>query len=171
MPENQEVEVKLTYEDKEKIETFLKKEGADFKGKVKQTDIYFGEEKGMSKKNDLLRIRKIDEKTKLTFKGSTSQKDDNITDRLEISTLINDTSAMKKILERIGLKEISKKKSIREKWNTDALEITFIKFTSPKELEFMEIEGQSREAVEKFQEKIDELTEEVGEEIFKKVGN
>lgn len=68
MPENREVEVKLKYENKDKVKKILRDGGGEKKSEVVQEDIYFGEEREMGKENDLLRIRDTGSEMRMTLK-------------------------------------------------------------------------------------------------------
>lgn len=75
---------------------------------------------------------------------------------------------MKRILRWTGLEVIDRKKSKREFWSYGPLEIAFIRFTEPKTLEFMEVEGRSKKEVDKLRSSLGSSVEKVGEEIFEK---
>ena len=65
-----EIEIKLTYEDKENVLSKLKSLGAEFKDAYELNDIYFSlTAKDMKDAQEFVRIRKKGDNSELTFKG------------------------------------------------------------------------------------------------------
>ena len=84
-----EIEVKLTYKDKDKILERLKEIGAVFREKYLLEDYYYSlTGTDMSNTNDLLRVRKQGDKHELTLKGK-CETEGNIWERIELNTVIN----------------------------------------------------------------------------------
>lgn len=164
-----EIEVKLTYTDKEKLIERLKEIGAVFKEKYILEDYYFsltGED--MSNTNDLLRVRKQGEKKELTFKGK-CESEGSIWERIELNTDISDAEAVLKMFEYLKLNNLSTNKSVREFWDINDVEIVFSDITYPAEISFVEIEGPTKEKVQNILDKLGDLVKEAGEEIFRKL--
>ncbi|MBS3134573.1 class IV adenylate cyclase [Candidatus Woesearchaeota archaeon] len=165
---NHEIEVKLKYEDKNAIVTKLHELGAKSEEKYRLDDIYFSQEHtDMSNAHDLIRIRTKRDKSELTFKGK-CETDDKIWKRVELSTGVDDADSLLKIFKYLKFHEISKNKSIRELWKLGNVEVMFVDFIEPHSLKFIEIEGPSKEKVQKVIDKFGDLVTEVGEESFKK---
>ena len=164
-----EIEVKLTYEDKEKVIERLKEIGAVFREKYFLEDHYFSlTGTDMSNTNDLLRIRKQGDKQELTFKGK-CETEGHIWERVEMNTDISDGEAVLKMFEHLKLNNLSTNKSFREFWDIGDVEIVFSDITYPAEISFVEIEGPTKERVKEVLKLLGNLVKEAGEEIFKKL--
>ena len=164
-----EIEVKLTYKNKEKVIEKLKEIGACFREKYDLEDHYYSlTRKNMSNTNELLRVRKKGSKKELTFKGK-CETEGNIWERVELNTDIGDIETMLKIFEHLKLNKLSNNKSTREYWDIEDVEIAFIDIIHPLSIKFIEIEGPTKEKVERVLKLLGNTVKEAGEEIFKKL--
>ncbi len=164
-----EIEVKLTYKNKEKVIERLKEIGAVFREKYLLEDYYFSlTGTDMSNTNDLLRVRKQGDKQELTFKGK-CETEGHIWERVELNTEISDAEAVLKMFEHLKLNNLSTNKSSREFWDIDDVELVFSDITYPAEISFLEIEAPTKEKVEKVLKLLGDLVKEAGEEIFRKL--
>ena len=164
-----EIEVKLTYQDKEKVIEKLKEIGAVFREKYLLEDYYFSlTGTDMSNTNELLRVRKQGDKQELTFKGK-CETEGHIWERVELNTGITDPEAVLKMFEYLKLNKLSTNKSHREFWDINDVEIVFSDITYPADISFIEIEGPTKEKVENVLKLLGDLVKEAGEEIFKKL--
>jgi len=164
-----EIEVKLTYDDKDKLIERLKELGAVFRERYLLEDYYYSlTGTDMSNTNDLLRVRKKGEKHELTFKGK-CESEGSIWERVELNTDISDADAVLKMFEYLKLNDLKSNKSYREFWDIGDVEIVFSDITYPAKVTFVEIEGPTKEKVEKVLNQLGDLVKEAGEEIFKKL--
>jgi predicted adenylyl cyclase CyaB len=164
-----EIEVKLTYKDKDKVIERLKEVGAVFREKYLLEDHYFSlTGTDMSNTNDLLRVRKKGDQKELTLKGK-CETEGNIWERIELNTDISDAEAVLKMFEHLKLNNLSINKSYREFWDIGDTELVFSDITYPAEISFLEIEGPTKERVEEVLKMFEGLVEEAGEEIFRKL--
>ncbi|ACX73426.1 adenylyl cyclase CyaB [Methanocaldococcus vulcanius M7] len=108
-----EVEVKVKIDNKEEISKKLKELGFKYIKKKFQEDIYFnGIDRDFKKTDEALRIRDEDGNFFITYKGP---KLDNISKtREEIEVKIEDKEKMRKILKKLGFKEVPPIRKIRE---------------------------------------------------------
>jgi len=163
-PKEKEIEIKLTFKNKEEVLSKLKT--AKFVKKVAIHDVYYGTGENMSNSNSLTRIRDIEgEEIELTFK-SKAQDNNNVWHRVELTTIISSADTMGKILSHLNLNKISEYQNIKEYYDVDGLEIVFADFTLPAKLIFMEIEGESEEEIRKILSILGDSVKEAGEEIF-----
>lgn len=115
-----EIEIKAKIENEEELRDKLKELGVEKKGKVFEEDIYFQHpSKDFAKSDEALRLRKSIEKSKeknerffLTYKGK--KIDDKTKTREEITIEIDSFEKAKKILEKLGFREVAKIKKSRE---------------------------------------------------------
>jgi len=164
----EEIEIKLVYKNKEKVVEKLKNLNANLIETFHLNDTYYGlGHKDMSNSNNLIRIRKKNGNSELTFKGK-CKNDGNIWERLELSTNIDDSESMCKILENLGFNLISDNESIREIWKLKDLEIAFIDIVKPTSASFLEIEGE-KDQINLLKDELKDITKEVGEEFFSKL--
>lgn len=162
----EEIEIKLTYEDKSKVTDILKRAGAKKEGEFDLKDTYFGlGHASMSNANKLVRVRTRDGESELTCKGRCKDKK-NVWLRKEINVKVDDGEAVETILDMLGFNRIKSNKSSREVWKLGKTEIAFITFTSPKRIELLEIEGPSRAKVEEIASKLSAITSPAGEDVF-----
>jgi len=164
-----EIEVKLTYTNRDKVIEKLKEIGAVFREKYTLEDYYFSiKGTDMSNANDLLRIRKKGEKQELTFKGK-CETEGNIWERIELNTDIGSADTVLKMFDHLKLNNLSTNKSSREFWDVGDVEIVFSDITYPAEINFIEIEGPTKEKVEEVLKMMGDTVKEAGEEIFRKL--
>jgi len=164
-----EIEIKLTFDDKEAVLAKLKGLGAVFKDKYDLEDYYFSiTGTDMANTNDLLRIRKKGNNQELTLKGK-CETEGNVWERIEINSPIGDYEAVLKMFDHLKLNKLSVNKSMREFWDVMDCEIVFSDITYPAEVSFMEVEGPSKEKVMEVVNLLGDLVREAGEEIFRKL--
>lgn len=165
---DREIEIKLTYKNKEKVLEKLKKISGKFKEKYILEDIYFTRyNETLSNPNELLRIRSKNNKYELTFKGKNKENKDKILNRIELNVGISDPKNMIQIIEALGFNEISRKKSEREIWIIKEIELVFMKFLGKEIVELLEVEGPSEKSVMDIVSKLGDSVQPVGEEILK----
>ena len=161
-----EIEVKLKFENKEKIVEKLKELGAKLREQYDLEDTYFSQEHDdMKNAHDLVRIRKKGEKAELTFKGK-CETESHVWKRVELNTPIGDSETMIQTLGYLKFNKILKNKSAREYWDLEDIEVAFISLAHPIELDWIEIEGPSEEKVQKVLDELKDLAEVVGEDYF-----
>jgi predicted adenylyl cyclase CyaB len=164
-----EIEIKLTYEDKQKVLERIKEIGGVFREKYFLEDYYYSiDGKDMSNTNNLFRVRKKGEKQELTLKGK-NETQSNIWERVELNTDVDNADNVLKMFEHLKFNNVSTNKSSREVWNVEDVELVFTDITFPAEISFLEIEGPTKEKVEKVLKMLGNLVKEAGEEIFKKL--
>lgn len=136
--ENLETEVKFFLPDVNPIRRRIIEIGADFKGRVFETNLRFeDDDKRLIQKKSLLRLRK-DIKTTLTFKSEPPFKDDQFKTLREFEVEVSDFSGMKQILESLGFHE----EQVYEKWReTFVLSNTHLCLDTMPYGDFLEIEG------------------------------
>lgn len=162
-----EIEVKLTYKDRNIVINKLKEIKAVFREKYVLEDHYYSMNgKDMSNSNELIRVRKKGDKSELTFKGK-CENQSNIWERVELTTSLGNPESMLKILESLKFNKLSVTKSNREIWNLDDVEIAIIEIFYPANIDFIEIEGPTKEKVEKTLNLMGKTVKEATEEIFK----
>ena len=162
-----EIEVKLKFEDKEKIVGKIKELGAKFREKYDLEDTYFSlKHNDMKNAHDLVRVRKKQDKAELTFKGK-CETESHVWKRIELNTPIGDSETMMQILENLKFNKIIENKSLREYWDLEDVEIAFISLVHPVEINWIEIEAPSEEKVQKVLDELKGFAKVVGEEYFK----
>lgn len=131
-----EKKYKLTTDIRERILAVLKKQGAVFEGEdFEVNEIYGGGI--LDEKKAVLRIRKIEDKTILTFKRRIENNLD-YKRQIEHETEIADAAAIKKIIDCLGFQKKIVYEKKRRKWKLKNVEIVLDEL--PFGL-FMEIEG------------------------------
>lgn len=171
---NKEIEIKLLFKNKKELISALKPQ-IKFVKRLRIYDRYFSQKHNdMKNLHSLVRIREaLEEKnaklicksTDLTYKGK-AKNQNNVWHRLELTTKVESSNLMAKILTNIGLKKISEYKNEKEYWKLDGLEIVFANFTKPARLTFMEIEGTSEKKILDLIKRLGNKVQKVGEEIF-----
>ena len=163
-----EIEIKLSYKDKNKVISKLKEIGAKKRDTVVIEDTYYSlDSTEMSNVNNLLRIReKTGKKPELTFKGNCIE-DNGIWERTEINVDLSSAENMKKIIESLKFNFIKCNKTVREYWDYKNVELVFMDFVKPKKLELIEIESEDKSAIEDLTNQLGDEVKIVGEEIFK----
>ncbi len=146
---NKEIEIQLSYKDKSRVISILKKNQAKRVNGFILVDKYYGLDNADmdNKKNSLLRIRKKGNDAEFTYKGLIESKDD-IWERTELNVKINDPEILEKILIALGYKTVSYNESVREVWSFKQTKLFFTRFIKPAALEFLEIEGEARKDID-----------------------
>ena len=136
--ENFETEVKFYLPEVNPIRRRIVELGADFKGRVFETNLRFEDaDTRLFQKKSLLRLRK-DIKTTLTFKSEPTFKDDEFKTLRELEVEVSDFAVMKHILESLGFHE----EQVYEKWReTFILRDTNLCLDTMPFGDFLEIEG------------------------------
>lgn len=162
-----EIEVKLLYNSRTKILSWLKKNKFKLAEKKEIKDSYYGVgQNSMSGISSFYRIRNIvGVFTELTLKDSFQQEDGIIT-RREINVTIDDPEKMAIILTSLGSNLFKEHASKREIWENGQVQFELIDYYRPTNLSLIEIEGPNNEVIQSL---IDNLGDEVkvaGDEIF-----
>lgn len=135
-----EKKYRLTEAQRERVLQKLSDVGARFEGEDFEENILF---RGgiLSLKECVLRLRKTDSKTVLTYKESLAS-DSDIKRRIEHETAVTDGAAMQAILESLGYKQSLVYEKRRQTWVFETVEIVVDEL--PFGL-FLEIEGAEAE--------------------------
>lgn len=143
--ENLETEVKFYLSDVNPVRRRIMALGADFKGRVFETNLRFEDaDNRLIQKKSLLRLRK-DIKTTLTFKSEPPFKDDQFKTLREFEVEVSDFAGMKQILESLGFHE----EQVYEKWReTFVLSDTHFCLDTMPYGDFLEIEGPKKDIKE-----------------------
>lgn len=143
--ENLETEVKFYLSDVNPVRRRIMGLGADFKGRVFETNLRFEDaDNRLIQKKSLLRLRK-DIKTTLTFKSEPPFKDDQFKTLREFEVEVSDFAGMKQILESLGFHE----EQVYEKWReTFVLSDTHFCLDTMPYGDFLEIEGPKKDIKE-----------------------
>src|SRR3989338_3657726 len=145
-----EYEATLVDVDKNEMRTRLKKAGATLvRPEYLQKRIPFWLPKEKDSKHSWLRVR--DEGDKITLSLKTVD-GDTIENQKEICLVVNSFDDAVELLESIGFEKKSYQETRRELWMLDGVDITIDEwpFLEP----FVEVEGESEEAVKKVSERI-----------------
>jgi adenylate cyclase class IV len=161
---NKEIEIKLLFSDKKKIVSKLEPR-IRFLKSVKVLDKYYSFSNFIKNKSDFFRIRIIDKKAELTYKGRSKNKN-GIIKKTELTSEISSSEAIEVILKKAGLEKRSEHRSEKEYWALDDIEIVFVKFIKPAKLIFMEIEGPSKNKIENVLKKIEDCVSIMEESDF-----
>lgn len=144
-----EIEIKLKYTDEVLLRNKLRDLKAKFVERYEIVDYYYTKNgETMKTAENLLRIRTKKGASEFTFKGGRENKGD-IWERVEINVPIGNAENMIKILDKIGFSLIRKNKTMREYFLFDNTELVIVKIIEPVNLEFVEIEGKTKESIEK----------------------
>ena len=164
-----EIEIKLSFKDKDKIIAQLKKIGATFKEKYVLSDIYFSlEDTNMREAKDFIRLRVKNGASEITLKGKRETESD-IWRRIELTSKVDNPKAVAQMFNHMKFYTLLENNSEREYWQIGNVEIVFVELTKPTKLNFMEIEGTSEQEVQIILDKLNALVERVGEDYFKKL--
>lgn len=148
-----EIEVKFLEIDKNSVIERLKDKEAQkiFEGEIKA--IYFDYPDGkLESKDKVLRLRKIGDKTELTYK-SPSTNDSNMKIREEYTINSNNFEEAKNVLQGIDLKQIYSLEKYRESYALDQVRFEFDKFEEIPE--YLEIEADSEEKIKEYAKMLD----------------
>lgn len=163
-----EVEIKATYENRNKIIEKLKELGFEFKEKYLLEDYYYSQTgTEMANSKDFIRIRSKGNEKELTFKGK-KEKKGNIWERVELNTPVEEPEKFVRIFEELGFNKISENKSNREYWQKENIEFVFVDMIHPTEIHFLEIEA-DEDKIKWLMSELGNLVDEAGEEIFEKL--
>ncbi len=131
-----EKKYRLTPEQKHFVLDALKNLQAEYKGEdFEENTLYRGgvlEEKGA-----VLRVRKIGDKTVLTYKQRIKH-DSDVKHQIEYETLVEKSEEMAKIIESLGFEKVLVYEKRRQIWNLRAVEIVLDELPFGQ---YMEIEG------------------------------
>lgn len=164
-----EIEIKLKYSSEKALKDKLKSIKAKPKETYEIVDCYYGKDgETMKTAENLLRIRTKKGVSELTFKGK-KETDSNVWERVEINVLVGDHEKMELILKSLGMKRILKNRTLREYWNVKGTELGIMKILEPAEVDFVEIEGKSKEEVEKVTHLFKGVLEPIDKDHFKKL--
>lgn len=164
-----EIEIKLKYSDENALRDKLKDLNANPTQTYEIVDCYYGKEgETMKTAENLLRIRTKKGVSELTFKGK-KETDSNVWERVEINVPVGDHEKMEQILKNLGMKRILKNRTLREYWNVEGAELGIMKILEPAEVDFVEIEGKSKEDVEKVTKLFTSVLEPIDKDHFKKL--
>ncbi|MBS3809265.1 MAG: class IV adenylate cyclase [Desulfobacterales bacterium] len=98
-----EIEVKFYLPDPGRIKSRIKELGAEFNDKSFEQNIRFEDpDCSLLKKNALLRLRKTDNRTELTYKGEPPEKNRDFKVHRELEITVNDFDTTTAILENLG---------------------------------------------------------------------
>ena len=122
----------------------------------------------MKTAENLLRIRTKKGVSEITYKGK-RETDNNVWERVEINVPVGDPEKMELILKTLGLIRILKNRTLREYWDVHGTELGIIKILEPAKVEFAEIEGKTKEDVEKTTSLFIKILEPIGKDHFKKL--
>lgn len=139
-----EKKYRLTATQRERVMRKLESVGADFEGADFEENILF---RGgiVSAKECILRLRKTEDKTVLTYKESLmtdSSANTGIKRRTEYETIVADSAAMEAILESLGYRQSLIYEKRRQTWKFENVEVVVDEL--PFGL-FLEIEGEEDE--------------------------
>jgi adenylate cyclase class 2 len=150
-----EIEAKLKVKSLARIERKLKNCGAEFIGKLVQSDTYFDDAKGKIRRADsALRIRRQrtgrKEQITLAFKGPRQK--GRFKRRREIEFAVGDGNLAEKFLEMLGFKKAIIVKKKRREWRLDGCIVALDKL--PILGSFVEIEGPGEKKIASVQKKL-----------------
>ena len=146
-----EVEVKILEINTEEVIQKLQKFGAEktFEGPI-EAFYYDFENKSLSQKDIVVRLRKRGELSELAVKEKISQKKAKIMDELEV--IVSDFNSMYQILHKIGLRQVKSGKKYRVSYLLSP--VHFDIDTIPGIPTFMEIEAPTLDEVKVYVEKL-----------------
>ena len=166
-----EIEIKLKYSDEKTFRDKLKELNAKPLEIYEIVDCYYGKDgETMKSAETLLRVRTKNGKSELTFKGK-KETDSNIWERVEINISIEEPEKMELVLKSLGLKRILKNRTLREYWNVEGTELGIMKILEPAKVDFVEIEGKTKEDVEKVAKLFTGVLQPIDKDHFKQLDN
>lgn len=164
-----EIEIKLKYNDEKELIDKLEALGGKHTDTYEIIDCYYGKSgETMKTVENLLRIRTKKGVSELTFKGK-RETDSNVWERVEINVPIGDSEKMELILKSLGLKRILKNRTLREYWDINGTELGIMKIKEPAEVDFVEIEGKTKEDVENVAKLFVGILQPIDKDHFKKL--
>ncbi len=164
-----EIEIKLKYSDEAVLRDKLKSLKAKHTETYEIADCYYAKD-GETMKNaeNLLRVRIKKGISELTYKGK-RETDDEIWERVEVNVPVGDPEKMGLILVNLGFKYILKNRTLREYWDIGGVELGIMKILEPAKIDFVEIEGKTKEDVEKTTKLFFGILEPIGEDYFERL--
>jgi predicted adenylyl cyclase CyaB len=164
-----EIEIKLKYFNEKSLRDRLAKVGAKPTQTYEIIDVYYAKNgETMKTAESLLRIRTKKGVSEITFKGK-KETGSNVWERVEINVPVGDAEKMESILKNLGFVRILKNRTLREYWDVQGTELGIMKILEPAEVEFVEIEGKTKEDVEKTTQSFNGVLEPIGKDHFKKL--
>ncbi len=164
-----EIEIKLKYSDEKSLRERLTKIGAKPIQTYEIIDTYYAKNgETMKTAENLLRIRTKKGVSEITFKGK-RETESAVWERVEINVPIGDAEKMELILKNLGLVRILKNRTLREYWDVHGTELGIMKILEPAEVEFVEIEGKTKEDVEKTTQAFNGVLELIDKNYFNKL--
>ena len=147
----QEIEVKILNVDRRRIERTLTSLGAEkmFDGHV-ETLLFDFKNRALAKAKNLIRLRKEDDKTVLTFKKFLGNEAAKTVEEYEV--VVSDIENMKKILESLGLSVTESMQKHRVSYRLSRAHFDIDRYEREYAYipEFMEIEAESIETLHKY---------------------
>ncbi|MEK6899929.1 MAG: class IV adenylate cyclase [Nanoarchaeota archaeon] len=142
-----EIEIKILEIDLPSTISKLEKLGAKKTFEGEMSAIYYDyEDRSLSGKGRLLRLRKKGEKSELTFKEKITQTDAKVMDELEV--IVDDFDLTQAILKKLGLKEVKSAQKYRISYSIGA--VHFELDTLPGIPTFLEIEAPSLDILKSY---------------------
>jgi adenylate cyclase class 2 len=140
-----EIEIKIKVKDLSSVEAKILHQGAKLKKErlFEENTLYDFPSQTMYKKRQALRVRKIGQKTFLTFKG-TPQKSRKFKIRDEYETEVKHQKQLKKILKSLGLVPVFEYQKYRKIFKKGSLKINLDETSAGN---FVEMEGERNEIV------------------------
>ncbi len=164
-----EIEIKLKYSNEKSLRERLSKVGAKPTQTYEIIDVYYAKEgETMKTAESLLRIRTKKGVSEITYKGK-RETDSNVWERVEINVPVGDPEKMELILKNLGLVRILRNRTLREYWDVHGTELGIMKIIEPAKVEFVEIEGKTKEDVEKVTNLFRGILEPLGKDYFQKL--
>jgi len=146
-----EIEIKCYCDDDDKVKTLLGTIGAQFIEKRRESDVYFNHpSRNFGETDEALRLRSVNEKCKITYKGPKLSKTTKA--RIEHETEAGDFITMKNILLSLGFVESGVVEKERVVYSFSKMEIS---------IDYVDGVGTFVEI-----EKIGELKDEIEKELF-----
>ena len=147
----EEIEVKILKVDRRQIEEKLVRLGANkvFDGQIESVFFDF-KNHAIAKVRNLLRLRREDDKTILTFKKFLGNRA--VKEVEEVEVIVSDIAKMKRILEFLGLSETSSMEKHRVSYCIDQVRFDIDKYKRQYAYipEFLEIEAEGAETIHKY---------------------
>ena len=138
-----ETEIKFKIENVEEMRSKIKKI-AEYTGTDFEENIVFDNKEDMLRKSDkLLRLRKVNDKSLITYKGPQISSDRHIKARSEIEAIVDSYENIKAIFEGLGFAPVRGYKKQREKYRIGKTELALD--NNPYIGHYLEIEGSEKE--------------------------
>jgi len=118
-----EIEIKSPCDDLDEIERRLRDKGADFRGEVRQEDLYLSHPcRDFGSTDEALRMRREEGSVTLFYKGP--KLDAQSKTREELSVGVPDPAAMRLILRRLGFLDVAEVKKTRRNFGIRTVEVS-----------------------------------------------